>query len=297
MTEEAAKQAAEPVPPSTPQHYLGRSRAAIAPSRNPRQSAQRIGIAVLLSSCTFALVPAALADGCPDATQDIVTDRPSVANSSVVVPTGSLQAENGINWTAGSGHGTLDGTNTRLRLGVVSCTEMLVDLPDYNLGLYGHAADGFTDVAPAIKHQFGGLPAGTTLSTIAGLALPSGARRISGGGYNPYIQFPWTQAIVEGWTAGGMLSTTWLTGQPASTTAFQATFLIDRQVGPHADVFAEYIANFETRGAPSDALNFGGSYRLTQTQQIDFHAGVGLNRNAPAYFVGIGYSLRFDHLW
>lgn len=32
---------------------------------------------------------------CPDAASDIVTDRPWTANSIIVVPTGSLQAENG----------------------------------------------------------------------------------------------------------------------------------------------------------------------------------------------------------
>jgi hypothetical protein len=94
-----------------------------------------------------------------------------------------------------------------------------------------------------------------------------------------------------------MLSTTWLTGQPQSTTVFQPSFLIDRQIGPHADVFAEYVGDYQTRGHPGQELNFGGSYRLTQTQQINFHAGVGLNRNSPDYFVGIGYSLRFDGVW
>jgi hypothetical protein len=106
----------------------------------------------------------ALADGCPDNSQDIVTDRPSVTNSSVVVPTASLQMENGINWTEHPGQGTLDGPNTRLRLGLGGCTEMLVDLPDYTGGLSGHGPSGFSDVAPAIKHQFGGLPEGTNLS-------------------------------------------------------------------------------------------------------------------------------------
>jgi len=57
--------------------------------------------------------------------------------------------------------------------------------------------------------------------------------------------------------------------------------LIDRQIGPHADVFAEYIGDYQTRGLPVHELKFGGSYRLTQRQQIDFHAGFGLNRNSP----------------
>jgi hypothetical protein len=36
---------------------------------------------------------------------------------------------------------------------------------------------------------------------------------------------------------------------------------------------------------------------LTPKQQIDFHAAAGLNRNAPAYIVGVGYSFRIDRLF
>ena len=41
----------------------------------------------------------------------------------------------------------------------------------------------------------------------------------------------------------------------------------------------------------------GGAYRLSPTQQIDFHIAVGLNRYAPVYVIGLGYSLRLDGLF
>ena len=44
-------------------------------------------------------------------------------------------------------------------------------------------------------------------------------------------------------------------------------------------------------------FNSGGGYRITDTQQIDFHIGIGLNDNAPAYIFGVGYSFRFDRLF
>jgi len=147
-----------------------------------------------------------------------------VTNSSLVVPTGSLQAENGVNWTTRPGQGALDGPDTRLRLGVAHCSELLVDLPDYSGGIYRAAPDGFSDIAPAIKHQFEALPEGTTASAIVGLGLPTGTHRISGTGYHPYIQFPWSQAIAEGWSANGMVSTFWFTDQPAGNATVEATF-------------------------------------------------------------------------
>jgi hypothetical protein len=45
---------------------------------------------------------------------------------------------------------------------------------------------------------------------------------------------------------------------------------------------------------PIQSINSGGLYRLTPTQQIDFHVAFGLNHNAPTYTIGFGYSLRID---
>ena len=44
-------------------------------------------------------------------------------------------------------------------------------------------------------------------------------------------------------------------------------------------------------------INSGGMYRLTQTQQLDFHIAFGLNHNAPSYVLGVGYSFRLDGLF
>src|ERR1700730_15588126 len=56
--------------------------------------------------CGILLIPAlavgtgsASAQDCPTTSDEIATDRPDVTNSSRVVPYGSLQAENGVDWT------------------------------------------------------------------------------------------------------------------------------------------------------------------------------------------------------
>ena len=91
---------------------------------------------------------AARADGCPVATDGIATDRPDVTNSSLVVPVGSFQSENGVNVSARDGGRAIDGTNTRWRLGIAPCLEVLVDLPAYIANVRAPGASGFTDVTP-----------------------------------------------------------------------------------------------------------------------------------------------------
>ena len=54
---------------------------------------------------TFAILGSvdARADSCTTAKNEIATDRPDVTNSSLVVPVGSLQSENGVNFSARDG--------------------------------------------------------------------------------------------------------------------------------------------------------------------------------------------------
>ena len=74
-------------------------------------------------------------------------------------------------------------------------------------------------------------------------------------------------------------------------------FVIEKKVGERADLFVEYVGDFPDRAGPRHLLNSGGAYRLTPTQQIDFHVGFGLNRNAPNWLFGLGYSIRRDRLF
>ena len=59
----------------------------------PAAYRQICALAILVLA--FIYVPARAQD-CPTGADPIATDRPDVTNSSLVVPTGSLQAENGI---------------------------------------------------------------------------------------------------------------------------------------------------------------------------------------------------------
>jgi hypothetical protein len=156
-------------------------------------------------------VDAADAIDCPGNSSDIVTDRPNVTNSSLAVPYGSLQIENGLTWTARNHSNLLDGSETRLRLGVARCSEVVLDVPNFFYSASGPAPSGFSDVGLSVKRQFAPLPAGFTLAVTAGLFLPTGAKRISGRGYGPYLQFPWAKDLDGGWSVSGMFTVAWFT--------------------------------------------------------------------------------------
>jgi len=232
---------------------------------------------------------------CPGSESAIATDRPSVANSSSVVPIGSLQFENGLSATRAQGTTTVDLPATRVRLGFGTCNELLMDLPDYTHAESG--LSGFSDVGPAIKHQLQGLPEGWTLSAIAGTLLDSGNPRIAGRGPMPYLQLPWSRDLGQGWSINGMFDETLHRHDVNENRSSQASLYLDKAVGDLADVFVEYVNDLQRGANVGNRVGIGASYRATGTQQIDLKIGTGLNAASPDWYLTAGYSFRFDRLF
>ncbi len=240
---------------------------------------------------------AAAAETCPQPGSEITTDRPDVTNSSLVVPRGSFQQENGVNITGRDGGQVFDGTNTRLRLGIAPCLEVLVDVPTYFEAMSGRANSGFTNVVPAIKWQISPIPGTVDLSAVFGAGVPTGTRAIAGEGVQPYVQFPWSWDLSGGWGVSGQFTNFLAPADPVNKLTTETTFVIERELGKQAFAFVEYVGEYRTHGGPVYMINSGAGYRITNTQQIDFHIAVGLNDIAPSYIFGIGYSYRLDRLF
>jgi hypothetical protein len=228
---------------------------------------------------------------------EIVTDRPDVTNSSVVVPLSALQSENGVDLISGKGAQVLTGTNSRLRLGVSSCFEVLVDLPAYSALLGGPADSGLSIVIPALKWQISPVPGKFDLSAVAGVGLPIGGSVISGPGVQPYLQFPWSVELSERWSISGMVTALFKPSSPDDKMSTEHTFALEREIGERGFVFVEYVSDHSSNTGESRQINSGAGYRVTPTQQVDFHFALGINREAPDFVVGIGYSVRTDSLF
>jgi hypothetical protein len=235
--------------------------------------------------------PAAAFDG---SAAPIATDRPSVTDSSIVVPLGSFQDENGFADTVSQGLRTFDGSESLLRLGVAPKTELRLTLPEYfnQTGV----PSGFDDLIAGMKRQLGPIRGGFDVSLVVAVSMPTGARAISSHGYDPFLQLPWSRAVSGNWTAAGMFSVNSPTQDGRHNVTGEATFLMDRQLTKPLDMFVEYAGDFPEQGGPRHFLHFGTTYKVTPHQQIDMHGGVGLSSAAVDYLVGIGYSFRVQ-LW
>jgi transposase len=84
----------------------------------------------------------------------------------------------------------------------------------------------------------------------------------------------------------------WLTGQLAPDFKTIAAF----RKG-NGKAIREVCRAFVALCRELELFNSGASYRIDNNHRIDFHVGFGLDRNAPAYTFGIGYSFRIDQLF
>ena len=243
--------------------------------------------------CALAALPGRRADA-TDAEVTINTDRPAVTESSVVVPVGALQSENGLQVTDVASHDVLDLPQAWLRYGLLEKTELRLGLPDYyrNLPVSGAGAAGFGDTSVGVKQQLG--PAGGfDVATVVYLSLPTGADAISSHGYDPGLQLPWSRALSALWTAAGQLAAYWPTVDGRRNYTSEATVLFDRQLSGPWDAFIEYAADIPQRGGSRQLLHVGTAYKIAPHHQIDLHAGVGLTDAAPRSFIGVGYSFLY----
>lgn len=241
-----------------------------------------------------------------DARSTISTDRPQVTSSSIVVPCGSLQFENGFQETSAGGQDAYDLPETAVRFGVLRKTELRFGVPDYywNLATASGAATGLGDMSLGFKQQLGPTKGKFDVSLVSSVSFPTGANAISSHGYDPTVQLPWSRGLSKNWTIAGMFSVMWPTqAWPSQTSPTQGTqrnrtgqasAYFDRQLTTPWDAWVEYSGSFPQHGGPQNLIDFGTSYKISPHQQLDFHAGFGLSSAAPDHVIGLGYSVRFQ---
>jgi hypothetical protein len=231
-----------------------------------------------------------------NAQSPIVTDRPQITSSSVVVPCGSLQFENGLQETGNGGQRSFDLPETSVRFGIASKAELRFGVPDYffNDDTTSGFVTGLGDLSLGFKQQLGPTRGGFDVSLIPSVSLPTGANAISSHGYDPTVQLPWSHSLTKNWTVAGMFSLMWPTEAARRNLTGQSSVYFDRQIPAPWDAYVEYSGAFPQRGGPQNVIDFGTVYKPTPHQQLDFHCSFGLSAAASDHSIGFGYSVRFQ---
>ena len=268
----------------------------------PTMIKTRLGLArylwaLFLSIMAPTLAPPASAHPCgANAQSPIATDRPQITSSSIVVPCGSLQFENGFQETGNEGQRGFDFPETSVRFAIANKTELRLEFPEYfqNDNTGAGFASGLGDLSVGFKQQLGPTRGGFDVSVIPSVSFPTGANAISSHGYDPTVQVPWSHSFKKNWTAAGMFSLMWPTQGPRRNLTGQSSVYIDRQLTQPWDAYVEYSGAFPQRGGPQHVIDFGTAYKLSPHQQLDFHWNFGLSSAVPDHSIGFGYSFRLQ---
>lgn len=245
----------------------------------------------------------------------ISTDRPGFADSTSVMPRGHLQLEMGYTFTEDSEADvrTRDHAfpQTNLRIGVLdnlefrtlwsgfSATESLFIAESSRTGRRYHARDhddGAGDITLGLRTQFlkndGLMP---DLTFLTNFSVPVGSSSKTSGDVVPDVRLAYEWALTEKLRLYGV----GIAAVPVSDGDhfFQASGSAGLSCAwtDRLSSFVEYYGVFPgAKGEDcSHNLDGGCSILLGDNCQLDFSAGVGLNEQAPDYFVGAGISFRW----
>lgn len=227
----------------------------------------------------------------------ISTDRPAITGSSTVAPQGSVLMENGFTETSSKGNPAFDLSETLLRWGLTSKTELRFNAPDYfyNLDTRAGLVSGWGDITVGVRQQLLATSSGLNVVLAAFLSIPAGSNNLSSHDYDPQLLLPWSLPAFRHWSVAGMFALSWPTQGAARNLTGQPTFVLGRQITSRWDAFIEYAGVFPQQGSPQHLLHAGTTFKVTSNQQLDFHSGIGLSAAAVHHFIGFGYSFRFHH--
>jgi hypothetical protein len=190
-----------------------------------------------------------------NAQSTVVTDRPQITNSSVVVTCGSVQFENGFQDTGNGGQRTFDLPETLVRVGIAKKTELRFETPNYlnnDATAFGFA-NGFSDLGLGFKQQLGPWY-GFDLSLIPSVSFPTGENLISSHRYDATLQLPWSRPLSKNWTLAGQFPVIWPTEAGRHNLTGQSSMYFDRSLASRWDAYVEYSGAFPSAAVPGTQL-------------------------------------------
>jgi hypothetical protein len=135
-----------------------------------------------------------------------------------------------------------------------------------------------------------------TASVVGGVNVPVGSKLLSGTAIMPVFRLPYSIQLSKNVAFCGMQSI--VVTQPHGNIQWQPFVMLTRTLGKRTSAFAEYDGFFQQNSHnPGQSIaHFGCIHKLDRHKQVGIHFGFGMSKTAPAAFVGLGYSYRFDGL-
>lgn len=222
----------------------------------------------------------------------IATDRPDFIESSVVVPAGSWQLENGLLFARAGARDVARGTESLLRASINDRWEWRLGLPnvEFERGP-GALGAGHGDAYAGLKFQVGPWR-DWDIALIPGTTVPVGGAGRTSGAFDPELKVTAARELPADFDLAAMLAVAAPTEDGVRTTTFQPAFSIGRTVAPGWRLFLEWVGAWERNRETGHLAHAGIAWQLSPDVQLDAHAGQRMAGDFPDRFVAVGLSLR-----
>jgi len=221
--------------------------------------------------------------------QMIDTNRPGFTFSAAVVDPGQWQLETGFDYVRGNGSArSWSLPVAEVRLGIVDRLEFFLNGISWGWQDSGSTQNnGFKDMGVGLKYNLTGSDSAVSTALLAQLSVPVGDSEFTSDRWDPAIAFIWAS------NSAVPLAGTF------KVSKFESGYQLDNglkwafPMGDSVTTFIEWEANMPEAGGDTHWMNLGFQLLRSSDTQLDLSAGVGLNRAADDYRLGIGFSHRF----
>lgn len=245
----------------------------------------------------------------------LVTDRPGFSDSAILVPRGHAHLELGYVYAYDKEEGAHTNTQlapgTSLRIGLLDDFELRVkwngmsyvertfqDIsPAGRRYTHKQRDDGGGDInigfkVPILKRGDTELP---NISILPALWIPMGSETKTTGDVDPEFRFAWNLPVNEKLTIYGVGSIASISDIEERFAQATGSLAASYAVTSKFSLFVEYFGIYPNSrtGDCSHNLNGGPVYLINDNIQLDLAVGMGLNEEAPDFFISTGISFRF----
>lgn len=239
---------------------------------------------ILLFSATFHILLA----------QELITDRPDYTESAVTVPARSVQIETGLEYVSDKNNISTSFPNSLFRIGLHSSVELRIGFTGWTWAKLSDERNlYFNDLVVESKIQIADKKAEIPLAIILATTIPVGDNAVSSGGSDYGIKIAGSYDFSEntgvGINAGAYSLFDGMNRQLMAVASISYGLSLSDNFAAFFETFAEVPQNESW----SPVFDSGLTFSLSDLSQLDLYAGVGLNRIAPDFIIGTGYSVRF----
>jgi hypothetical protein len=243
-----------------------------------------------------------------DDKDQIVTDRPDFVESSNVLGAGRFQLETSLALERNKANGVRErtySTPTLLRFGLSDTLEARIET-DGRMRLVTddlatgkrQSENGYADVSLGVKwHMADELGMRPSLGVLAHVDLDSGTGSFRAPGKGGSLRLAAEWELPNDFGLGVMPGIAWQrndNGERYASGIFG--IVLGKDLNERSRIFIEYAAPQIARsrdGGTLSTFDFGGSYLLTDSVQVDTAVSRGLNRNTADWSWTVGLSVKF----